>query len=342
METVEIKIYADEQTNPNFICLGVLFLPIDKRKKLLQHLINIRCLFKKSNKWYWNYSDCPFKNECREEWHKLNNSEIHWKDLRDSRSSAAIKRISKNWLEFLIKNNKRDMGLIYFNLLYIELDKLDISRFGSKKEHENIYNKFFRTNLLYGIKTFFGNFSKVIIKRVYHDEASVRKHKYFPYLNLKKLEGLNYDKITVEDYNVKFLNSDHRTYLNGNRNFVDDCQLLQFIDLIIGATTQNIFYLSNDIFKKELAMIIRPLVERLLERPKNKNSSYHYYKKQHIGVFPKYKIDRAVKKMYRLNGTLMETFSKDLFYTNKKLKMPEFDPQQKTLSNNFWVKNDST
>lgn len=331
MKKIELEIYADEQIIHNFICLGTLFLPIDKKIELLDTLINSRCLYEKNSEWYWDYSECPFKENCREEWHKLNSAEIHWSELRNKGSSAAIKKISKSWLKFLIENNKKDKNIIYFNILYLDLNKLELKKFGTEKIHENIYNKFFRTVLKTGINFFFGMFDNIIIKKVYHDVASVRKHKYFPYLNLWKLESDLLPKVTIEDYNIIFLDSNHKNYLQKGGNFVNESQLIQFIDLIIGSITQNIFCLSEDSLKKELSMIIRPLVKRLLKNPYNKNSSYHHYRKQQIQIFPKYKIENAKEKLVSLKGDLTENFKKDLFYTDIKLKMPEFNPNQKTL-----------
>ncbi len=320
-----IEVYADEQINEHFICLGCLFIPIDKKEQLVEKLSNMRCLSNENKVWHWKHQDCPISNMCR--WHKYNNGQIHHTELRNN-SSNAVKEISKKWLNFLINHNKKDGKEIYFNLLYINLDNLDISKFGSEKEHENIYNRFFRTSLDYGIKTFFSG-SKVLIKRVYHDQASIQKHKYFPYLNLKKLEKLNSDKITIEDYTIKFLDSNHNSYIDQEENFVNECQLLQFIDLIMGATTQNIYYPSNNQFKKELATIIRPLVERLLKSPCNKNSSYHYYQKQNISFFPNDKIQNAIQ--ITLYGDPMEKYGEE-FYRTPKLKMLYYHPQQQKLS----------
>ncbi len=46
---------------------------------------------------------------------------------------------------------------------------MDISKFGTKKIHENMYNKFFRTTINYGLKSFFEN-KKVIVENVFHDK----------------------------------------------------------------------------------------------------------------------------------------------------------------------------
>lgn len=190
--------------------------------------------------------------------------EIHHTELRNSRSSNSQREISKKWLNYLIENNIRDRKEIYFNILFVDLDTLQIENFGTQKVHENIYNKFFRTVIHYGVKSFFGN-KNVTIKKVFHDKGSMENHGYFPYLNLMKLD-LDLGKYgLIEDKEIAFIDSDHRNYLRESNDLLEESHLIQLIDLLIGSITQNIYYLSDDRLKKELAMIVRPLVNRLLE-----------------------------------------------------------------------------
>lgn len=322
MSNVEIEVYADEQFGKKYICIGCLFVPMDKKNLLAEALSNMRCLHLNNKKWYWDFNHCPCSMECREDLHRLNNTEIHYKEL--DKASSAGKEISKKWLEFIIGRNKKGKDQILFNLLYINLDNLNRGRFGLEKTDENIYNRFFRSCLSYGAKSFFDD-ERVTIKKVYHDKASVEGQGYFPYFNLQKLENLNYDKISIEDYNIKFLNSDHK---KEDIFFRNDCQLIQLIDLIIGTASQNIYNISDNSIKKERAMIIRPLIKRLLEHPRNYRSSFHYYGKQNISAFPKYKIENALQKL--LDGEITETL-KDKFYSPK-LEMPYYDIFQTALN----------
>lgn len=295
-------------------------------------LTNLRCLFNKSKEWVWNHSDCPFSKECKKTWHEQNNTEIHHEKIRSARANKSIIDISKRWLELLIEANKNGEELIYFNLLYIDLDMLNIEKFGTEKIHENIYNRFFRTLINYGVKAFFNEYYKVVVKTVYHDEGSMEHHEYFPFLNLDKLSDNIGEKISVENTTIQFLNSDHRHYQSTGDDFYKESQLIQFIDLILGSATQNIFYLSNDELKKKMAMIIRPLVSRLLNDPKNKNSSYNYYKKQKISMFPKFPIEKTEIYTQTLNDDLVKEYLRGQFYTDKNLEMPPFDESQKSLN----------
>ena len=73
-------------------------------------------------------------------------------------------------------------------------------------------------------------------------------------------------------------------------DLIYEANLIQFIDLILGAVTQILFRPSKDSVKIEIDNTIFPLVKRLIKAPKNKNSSYHYYRKQDVSIFPKEKI----------------------------------------------------
>lgn len=160
----------------------------------------------------------------------------------------------------------------------------------------------------------------------------MENHGYFPFLNLMKLD-LNLGKYAlIEDKDVAFIDSDHKNYLKGNNNLLEESHFIQLIDLFIGSIAQNIFYLSEDRLKKELAMLVRPLVKRLLESPNNPNSSYHYYKKQHISFFPKYSVEDATYFLGSLSHEQFEKYKEDNIYTNRKMEMPSYDPHQTDFS----------
>lgn len=335
MSGVEVEIYSDEVIVPQdfrgvskkILGIGCLFVPMHQKALLCRDLLNLRCLFDKSATWTWDHNKCGYRKECKLEWHMSNMCEVHHEELRKN-ASAAKKKIAQRWLNHLVQNNKNSRNQIYFNLLYIELDKLKLENFGEEHVHNNIYNRFYRSAVSYGIKTFFNN--NATVKRVYHDQGSMEKHKFFPRLNLKKLDKLLTQQIVLEDYEIKFVDSDHKKYLNSvdpQQNLVQESNLIQFIDLILGTTTQNIFYLSDDNTKKETAMIIRPLIERMLKNPTNRNSSYNYYKKQHISFFPKEQTSGKTTTLFD------ETIDiEPEFYYPTKLAMPEvLEPEQEGI-----------
>jgi hypothetical protein len=338
MRKLELEVFADEIVIPrdylnqkkNFIALGVLFVPTKDRNNFIKDLSNNRCLFEKSKKWVWLHNNCPFSDECKSSWHDSNNSEIHHQKIRKARTPRALMEVSKNWLKFLVQNNKSGTYPIYFNLLYIDLDKLEIDNFGQDKIHENIYNKFFRTVLSYGIKAYFPN-EKVVIKNVYHDKGSMEFHSYFPHLNLQKLTETLDDGTGVLNQEICFVDSDHRKYLNSEEKLHEESNFIQLIDLILGSFTQNIYFLSDDCLKKELAMIIRPLVSRLIKNPNNKNSSYHYCGNQKISFYPKFLLPESKEKVRNLKGNLIEEHKRGQFHTDMNLEMPAYDKEQNSL-----------
>ena len=160
--TIHLEVYCDEITRVRdgddgsiWMYLGALFVPHPKKDALLSKLLNLRCI--KYNSWHWDEYDCP--NKCG--YHKWNNTEIHFKEIHKHKSKY---KIAKRWLEFLIEeNNKKDLRLVYFYILGIDLSKLNLERFGEGKGRDsNIYNRFFRTLVLEGRNTFPVNTSKLL------------------------------------------------------------------------------------------------------------------------------------------------------------------------------------
>ena len=343
---MDIEIYADEIITPidyeghtkNFLCIGCLFIPVEQKKDILSRFIDFRCLNKNNGKWSWNRENCTFKDTCKVDYHILNNCEIHNVNIRNSGASVSLKTISKKWLNHIIELNKKNTP-IKFNILYVDLDKLNITQFGQEKSHENVYNRFFRTAINYGLKAFFNDVPKIVVKKVYHDNGSMINHDYFPYLNLMKLEENLSANTFVEDTDIHFLESNHRIYLDEGSELYSELYIesnvIQLADLMIGAITQNLYYLSDDSLKKEHAMIIRPLVERLTRKPNNNKSRYNYYRNQKISFFPLNKNEKTTDTVKGFEGQLIEIPKFDEFYSEKPLEMPAYIPSQKKISEWF-------
>jgi len=221
----------------------------------------------------------------------------------------------------------KNLGLVYFNVLGIDLTKLNLERFGENKGRDlNIYNRFFRTLVAGGAKFFFSEYKEIVIKNIYHDKGSQEEHEYFPWYTPYKL-NLNDDKIRVIGDQIIFIDSDHRNYPDSNGvDFRRESQLVQFIDLILGSIHCCLHASATRREKIELGLIIKPLLRRLMEKPKNKNSSYHYYKKQQIQFFPKRKISEFSDKFTKqldFNGNIvkLEKLYPDNFYTRRVIRL---------------------
>ncbi|MCC7562080.1 MAG: hypothetical protein KO253_04540 [Methanobrevibacter arboriphilus] len=309
---MKVNVYSDEiYIKDNYIGIGCLIIPNNKRDRLYEKLSKLRCLNKKSDEWYWNYEDCP--EDCEKERHLNNNCEIHHQKL-GKKASYSRKEISKRWVKLLLDNNKQNQKMIYFKILYVDLKMLDMSFFGEGMVLNNIYNRFYRTNLIGACKYFFG--SKIEIENIYHDEADDKEqHDYFSWHLSHKINNLK-KRIKIECDEITFLDSDHKKYFNSKNDNVMHSQFIQLIDLILGTVSQTLFDLSNDIEKEKLKSLIYPLVERIIINPENPNSSYNYKNVQDISIFPK----SEIKNEKDLYGELLKKDGN--FHRNIKLKKP--------------------
>ncbi|MBI5000028.1 MAG: hypothetical protein HZB92_00655 [Euryarchaeota archaeon] len=282
---IELDIYVDEiepEDDCNFITLGALFIPCNKKDNLLVQLLNIRCQNEGNKHWNTSYEDCPNKANCRRDWHDMNNCEIHFSDIRDGRVNRSLINISKSWLNTFCKGKE-----IFINVLCVDLNKLDKSFFGNDTTNVNIYNKFFRTLINYGIKSFFSIYTRVQIRDIYYDEKNeLERHYFFNTKNLDKISYESSEKITFSN-RILFINSDHRVKGTSPNN----AQFIQFIDLIIGSIRHNIFMTSQSQKKSEVARNIRSQLNKL-------RANYYDSKILRISFFPKNKI----KQMTDLNN----------------------------------------
>lgn len=281
---MEIEVFTDESQiedkthNKEYIVIGSLFIPTSFKDELTKNLVNLRCL--SSNEWFYDSDDCNHK--CK--YHDYNNFELHFKNIDNSLSKAKLE-IYKNWIDFLVNNNKNAKNndkMIYFEVLYIDLKNLDFDRFGVKKDKTNIYNRFYRTEIYNAIKFFF-NKDNLIIRNFYHDKADNKEHHdYFPWHTSDKLSKLH--NVEIINKEIKFIESNHKKC---DKNLRNEAQLIQLIDLIIGCSNQILFKTSNINYKEDIASDFYPLFKRLWNNPNNPNSSFNYYRKQSISIFPK-------------------------------------------------------
>ena len=303
-----------------------MFVPLDKKEELSKKLKNLRCQGRRLS-FSWDFPDCPYCGNCKEEYHTLNNSEIHFQNI-DSSKSKAVKDISKSWLKFLLNNCKRNKKLFYFKIDYIELNKMNMEHFGFEQAVESVYNRFFRSNILGGSKYFFNrNYNKIVINNIYHDRSdSKENHEYFPWHTGYKINADHHKKVSVSNKDIIFLDSDHKYYFDKKPDFRYESQFIQLIDLILGTVRQNIYYSSKDSFKNEISMIIRPLLKTLLENEKN-SYSHRYRRYSSISFFPKTSV--MDKEKLFIENYLEDT--KGRYYNSKKIQMPEFAVKQTSL-----------
>ena len=224
----------------------------------------------------------------------MNNTEIHFSKIKDSRVNSSMIKISKSWLKQFSNNNKT----IFASVLYIDLNKLDVSFFGDENVGANIYNKFFRTIIDYGLKTYFRRYDKIIIENIFYDKKNeLERHYFFNYRNLEKLKYENSKNIEFKN-KITFVDSDHKKEKNNS----NESHFIQLIDLIIGSIRHNIFRISNSKNKDEVAREVRPILNKL-------GKKYFDSSILRVSFFPKNKIQK-VKDIFGKDSSLR----KDDFY----------------------------
>jgi len=278
----EIEIYFDEiepEKNCNYLIIGALFIETKNKDKLLNNLLTLRV--------------------------KENNSEIHFTEIR-KRTSYDKRETAKNWLNLFINSNN-----IYAVNLYIDFNKLDLSFFGNSKVKANIYNKFFRTIINYGLKCFFGSYDFIKIQNIFYDrKGELERHSFFNNFNFEKLVYETKDNIELLG-KITFIDSDHKI----EKDYPSESNLIQLIDLILGAIRQNIFCVSQDELKNEISRIIRPELNKLKQE-------YWGLKYLRVSFFPKNQIKSVID--LENNATYERN---DEFYSlmDLELKMPSQD-----------------
>ena len=305
---MELDIYVDEiepERDCNFIILGALFVPKNKKEELYAEILNIRCQNDKNNLWSSDFDYCSNKNNCKQEWHNMNNCEVHFSDIRDGRVNRSLIKISKSWLKNYCNNNQK-----YFtNVLYINLDNLDVSFFGDSTVNANIYNKFLRTLINYGLKCFFSKYDKIVINNIFYDEKTdLERHYFFNTCNLNRISYESSKNIVFES-RVIFIKSEHKE----EEKYPNDSHFIQLIDLIIGSIRHNLFRISDSKNKDEVARIIRPLLNKIRQ-------NYFDSDKLKVSFFPQNKIqtvnDLNNEETYQRND---EFYHLDSF----RFKLPE-------------------
>lgn len=291
---MELEIFSDETYifNKKYVGIGCLFVPTSFKDKLVNKLLSCRCLNNKNtSKWQINPDSCKLFNDnlCIPQHHINNDCEIHYKKFRKNMSFSR-RIISERWIDLLVNNNKlsSEDEKIYFNILFLDLEKLDSKFFGEDKTGNNIYNRFYKTTIIGPMKYFFKNYNSITIKEIFHDNADDKKsHDYFYWHAPFTLDCEH--NITVKNKEITFIDSNHRKYEPTNENY-KNATLIQFIDLILGCTSHAIFRESKDMEKMRLYEKYYPLISRIWEHPRNKNSKYKYFRSQQVSIFPKDKI----------------------------------------------------
>jgi len=275
-----VNIYADEVQNCKDSNTGDLWHYIgliieDLDFPLLPEIIKLRY--------------CGLKDE-KTPYFEKNNITLHWVDTR----SIDEQNIYKRWLHYILNPDKKTYNqpscfevspskkTFYSYVLGINSSKLNPSEFATKNKFCSEYNRFFRTAILGSLKYFFPK-KKIIVNNIFHEVGSQEKHEYFPWYSIYKIDK-EYRDILFLKNKIEFVGKDT------NKN--EKSNMLQLCDFILGLNV-NVFHglekSNRSNYKKPLLDIYLPLCDRLINKPKNKNSSYKYCNRISVSFFPKEK-----------------------------------------------------
>jgi len=266
IENINVNIYADEIqsricpiSNNKWHYIGLIVENIEQ--PLLKNIIFERFM--------GNYDE-------NSTYFNKNNRQVHWCEIKDSDT----KNICKRWLEYILNPGKSRKNFFSY-ILGLNDSNLERDEFNKRDEFNSKYNRFFRSAILYSLKTFFPR-KIIIVQNIFHEEGQQKDNQYFPWHCIYKLEST--ENISFNCKNITFLPKNHRKDKRSN--------IIQLCDCILGVSTSIIHGIkksNNSEYREELAKLYLPLLKRITEAPNNKNSKYDYFKRIMIRFFPKEK-----------------------------------------------------
>lgn len=262
--TERVRLYADEikayrnRQGPQWMYIGLLAIPESKYPSALGGL--------RQDRERANYP-----------------REVHFTELRNRSDAHAHNEktlLAKRWAERVLYD---DQKTFHFHLLGLNLDHLQNFAFGTGREQRrNMYNRFFRASVKGILKYYFGN--QVVVTALFHDQTNFLEHDdLFDWHSIWRIQQEE-PGITFEVDNILFINSDHEKKFD----YPDDSHFIQLCDVLMGGLTQCLDARTKKDGCCEIAEILLPLAERLVDprRAKNPNSRYHYAHRMSMSFFP--------------------------------------------------------
>ena len=188
--------------------------------------------------------------------------EIHFTELKNySYAHEHFEKtlLARRWLQRVLDD---DGWTYHFSLLGIDTARLDRDNFGRSKRvsRKAIYNRFFRSALLWSLGYFFAN-RPVEVRRLAHDMTEFQKDPWFRTAIANRLDDAKQPYELLE-HRTQFVNSNHRQ----EPMYPKDSHFIQLCDLLLGAFTQ---VLDNRSRRKdgcnELAAAVYPLLQQLTD-----------------------------------------------------------------------------
>ncbi|MDA3780282.1 MAG: hypothetical protein PF487_08735, partial [Bacteroidales bacterium] len=241
---VRVNIYADEIqskvcpiSNNKWHYIGLIVENLDH--PLLENIICKRFI--------GNY-------DKKSRYYDKNNKIVHWSEIR----IADTKNICKRWFKYIL-NPDQSKNTFYSYIFGLNDSKLIREEFDINDEFNSKYNRFFRSAILYSLKTFFPK-KNIIVENIFHEEGQQQNNQYFPWHCIYKLK--KFENITFQCNEISFLPKDHKKNKLSN--------IIQLCDSVLGVSTSIIHGIkksNKSKYREELADIYSPLLQRLIEKP---------------------------------------------------------------------------
>jgi hypothetical protein len=288
-----VSIFADEakpSKDCKWLLIGYLLVPTQKVELAYRQLREVRT------------QQCYMK-------------EIHFNELDNHSESPHGQKtaLAKRWLNLFASDSNNTW---HFHLNAINISILNPAAFGHEREDDTIYNRFFRSGLLYVLKRCFD--LPIYVDSIYHHETHMENDPYFKWHVIHKFNETQ-PSISYANEFIEFVGSDHNDPRCTNQVAAE---FLQMTDLILGSFRQCFFVTSHKAGKNELAQVVYPILERITDpkRRNNPNSSYCHYRRVSVGFFPSRPLS-----ICELQDELKRAESK--FYYNEPLRIGQSGQQ---------------
>lgn len=264
--TDEVLPESSEEHDLNWTYIGSVIFPKSSFEQITNALLNARYRYPKKK---WKYSSKPLWKEAPEnEWFERNNEVVAFSDC----NSANKYHVAKRWLK-LLETNSLISKEVKIKVSGIDMDKIERSNFGGSDEdlQTRIQGRIFRGHLLGSSSYFYGKNSETVFEEIWHHQGNQEKEIFPRILKTKDSENQIGD--------IGFLPDNHRIHSRNSKEF-RMANLIQFVDIITGATSR--LFHERDIHKKKhkLAWQFKPFVEKGMSyQPREKRS-------QSISFFP--------------------------------------------------------
>lgn len=242
---IDLSVFCDERKiPPNNTCLAheewiyicMIFIPDRNLKEALQKLQNVR------------------------DRHSYQH-EIAFRKIEKPSCKSQITAVAKDWITLLLS----ETSIFYWNILGIAKHNLNFICFGPSDDatgkYADIYNRFFRTAFLGTVNSFFKDYEMVNISQIFHDcEGNLENHDYFRWHLAWKASG---NRILFSRNDIIFAVSNHEK----EPAHPGASQITQLSDVLIGAVSQCLDNLSTKPGKVEVAEIVCPVLDLMMNRP---------------------------------------------------------------------------